>query len=220
VETLNTAALAPKTALELLDAMEGMQRLQVLDDVWTAYVEQAELPEALEVDHQALSELVAEMLAHLARLPRTLSIIRAQLSSLSDEDVDRALEATLAEGPVDAAQARKLLGPVLGDYSLRGAIITACDYAAQTSPVALNELTNKMSLIQMRELRSGDLPKGVKCALYLAIAGAGLAAAIASSGGTFVVVAGVTNVVGTSIWGFGSSGCPEVWADITREVRG
>jgi hypothetical protein len=220
METAEHETLAPKTALELLGAAESMQRLQALDDVWTAYTEQADLPGSLERDHEALSELVAEMLAHLARLPREVTLVRAELSALDDEQIDEALNTALGASSLSPEQAREILGTVLVDYSLRGAIITACDYVAQTTPLALSELTNKMSLIQMRALQRGDLPPGIKCALYLTIAGAGLGAAIAGSGGTVIAIAAVGNVVGGSIWGFKSSGCPDFWADITGELRG
>jgi hypothetical protein len=97
---------------------------------------------------------------------------------------------------------------------------TACDYVVQINPLAIDQLNDKLGRVQHLELRRGDLPLAFKCSLYLAIAGAGVAVAAAASGGAVIVIAGVAQSVGSSIWGFKNSGCRETWSDITREVRG
>jgi len=129
------------------EALAAIQRLQLLDDLWTSYLADAD-PEdraALERDLPALQRLVSEMSTGLRDLPGHLRVVRGLGDDFGQGVVEETLVAMLSSDP----QGRELIGAFrdqLGDVDFRGAVIAACDFLDASGQQTERELEDKLLL--------------------------------------------------------------------------
>jgi hypothetical protein len=187
-----------------------LQRLVALDDLWTAELEVAagagELPEETV---QALVELVHEMENGLGKVDDFVGDLRLLLNELDDQSVESAFGEICESQWAPPSLTKMLTGEMTPDFTLRGAMITACDFVVDIAESEGTLLSSKMSLI-VREQRipDGDFGFPFRCALLLALVGAGVVLAVSSPAAPTLVTLAVVQEVGLGALGWMGANCP------------
>ncbi len=194
-----------------VQAMTLAQRLLALDDLWTAFADSAVNSEdRLTVEEVGVIErLVGEIRDGLYLLDGAAYEVRTMLAASDDETVAEALDA-ISESSGGPFQLRSLLTSALPDYEPRSAAITACDYLRENWGAESDLLGEKLAAVQSGEAPPGDWRFPFKCAAFLMVVGAGVAATIITGGAPVAVGLAVTNGVGGGVLGWTKAGCPDV----------
>jgi hypothetical protein len=205
--------------LAALNAAAEIQRLLLLDDLWSDLLERARRGEdtaALD-DIESMEMLVTELDAGLSRLKDSAYALRQILDATPHGEFAEAL-ARLAEQPESPPHLLARLEAALPDYELRSAAIEACDYV-------LEEIGNEMGLLysKLERLREGEVPEGdfrltFRCALFLASAGASVVGTIGLGGAPVYVGLAVAGALGPAVLAWEST-CRGRLAEVTRGRR-
>jgi hypothetical protein len=191
VESLATRSFA--TAF-VLDA----DRLNVLDDHWTAYLDEDHDALDLERDYGSLQKLGGEIIELLALVAARSAELR-QLVQEFPSDLDKELELLLAEHP-----AREWLLENRPTGYLAENTILACKAIQSATPNAILEIAQKLDRLSSGGFTRGDIPQALKCAIVMAGVGAGVLAACAGPGALIALPAAV--VAGAGIGGSVATG--------------
>jgi hypothetical protein len=209
--------------LAAFEVLVATHRLQLLDELWTSYLELAD-PEdraALDRDLPELRRLVDDMVSELRELPDRARRLRGLMEDLGADVVEQTLAAVLAEHPL-ADQTEDVFRGGLDDYDFRGAVIIACDYLQESSEEAARDLQDKLQSIADGSFEHGDFKLPFRCALFLAGAGASVAGAVA----TAIVTGDVSQlpewagVTMTALIAWVKAGCPGSMREISFGRRG
>jgi hypothetical protein len=219
----STTAANLGAGLDACNALIAGQRLLLLDDLWTGYLEGADPddPAAIERDLPQLRRLVSEMVGGLRELAPHLHLVRNAIEDLGSETVDGTLAAMLSCASHDEAR-METLREQLGDFDVRGAVIEACDYLEAIGGETEREVESKLQTLAGGHFQKGDFKLPVRCAVYLFTAGACIV------GGSVVVVA--TGAIATApAWAgaaiaalraWGGQRCPGAMSEISFGRRG
>jgi hypothetical protein len=160
-------------------------RLNVLDDIWTAYLDEDHDAFDLERDYPGLQKLGGEIIELLASLAERSPELR-QLVREFPSDLDKELELLLADHP-----ARGWLLENRPEGHLAENTMLACETVQSATPKAILEIAQKLDQLAAGEFTSGDIPRALKCAVLMAALGAGVLTACASPGALIVLPAAV-----------------------------
>lgn len=190
-ETLATHSFVTAFVLEV-------DRLNVLDDCWTAYLDEDHDALDLERDYPSLQKLGGEIIDLLASVAARSSELR-QLVQEFPSDLDKELELLLADHP-----ARDWLLENRPTGYLAENTILACETIQSATPDAIAEIAQKLHRLSAGEFTRGDIPQALKCAIVMAGVGAGVLAACAGPGALIALPAAV--VAGAGIGGSVATG--------------
>ncbi len=206
----------PEGRLAATQAVALMQRLLLLDDLWTQLMDAAASgADSSAIDRaEVMRDLVRDMQEGLQEIPDRMYEVRLMLDSLTDEEFDRGLDA-IAASPGAPSDLRSALAAALPDYEPRGASITACDYIIATRAEESALLFEKLDALERGETPGGDFRVPFKCAGFLAVVGAGVAATIMTGGAAAAVGLQLASVVGGGAFGWSGAGCPPVLPQIS-----
>jgi hypothetical protein len=98
-------------------------------------------------------------------------------------------------------------------------IIAACDYLLEETSAETDLLYGKLEAVRRGELSPGDFRFPYRCALFLALAGAGAVATIGLGGAPVYVGLALVNSTGLGVLGWEANGCPRVLPEIGRDRR-
>lgn len=148
----------PEGRLAGMQALALMERLLLLDELWTQLMDAAARGEdrsALERP-DVMRDLVRNMEAALRDIPDQAYELRMMLDSLTDEEFDRGLDA-IAKAPGAPSELQSTLAAALPDYEPRGAVITACDFIRATRDEESALLYRKLDALERGETPGGRL---------------------------------------------------------------
>jgi hypothetical protein len=192
-----------------------MERLSLLDEHWSAYLEAAHSQELEgEPDFQGLLELADQIDNALGAAAEAASDLRVMLEQLNGADPEQVI-ALIREG--DSATA-DVIGEVLDDLDEarpQKAFITACRFLEGNTAAERELLSRKREQLMARVLPDPDLTPIERCMLTIAEIGCiwTLAAGGALSGLGTPIAIGVGVVGGaaqlTKMWK--KSGCKKAW---------
>jgi hypothetical protein len=164
----------PHGRLASIRALLLVQQLLALDDLWTAEMERVTTEQLhTEADIEALTDLVDEMEAGLARLPTAAYEVRLMIEELSDGE----FEASFARMLEGHDELRSSFADDLPDFAPRGAVIVACDFVREKSSGEVLLLREKLEKVQRGEATPGDFLISFRCAGYLVGIGTTIAGA-------------------------------------------
>jgi hypothetical protein len=188
-----TRAIAP---------LAQVQRLLMLDDLWTAYLEDARSEEPTErADFEGLVVLADEMEMVLRSMPLAAAQVAELLEGTSADASEAALELIAANDSQTAEAIAGTLSEDLQDLDPRQAFIAACKFIEAETDSEIDHLNGKRSQLEQGELPDPDLRLNYRCISTLAGIGAlwGLAAAGA------VTVVGAPIAIGVGVVGTATS---------------
>jgi hypothetical protein len=161
-----------KTALATQRMAIGLaadvERLNALDDIWTAYLGAEHDPVTLERDLPELGALVDEMCSLLDRVGRGSHELRTVISRLPTS-LDDELRQTLKQLSLG-----QISFDMLPEPPFAAQVAEACSIVEEEAPAAIHELTEKLRQLRENGYAPGDLGRRLKCAILLAGAGASL----------------------------------------------
>jgi hypothetical protein len=189
------------------------QRLSVLDDVWTTYLAAADPQNAGEIsrDLPQLEQLVAEMQGGLSDVGERAREFQFLFEEATSAEVDEALSHALAAQSLPEQPLREQLAPLQEEGDFRGAVLSGCIYIVRHAQEESDLLGEKLGVLQRGEFTPGDFRFPFKCALFVTIAGAAIAAAWLPPVGAAVTTAAGLVVGPIASW----QDCRDKW----REIR-
>jgi hypothetical protein len=190
------------------EAAALLQRLLILDDLWTAELEQASERGPLGDDEvYTLERLVDAMERGLENVREPLSGIRLMLDEVGDEAVDQAFQ-EIAEAPGAPPRLTETLLSQLDDFELRSAAIAGCAYLEAKAEDEAELLREKLAVIvEGREVPPGDFLIPFRCAALIALVGAGTVSVIGLGGPAGFVALGAVSQVGLGALGWDKAEC-------------
>jgi hypothetical protein len=204
-------------------AVADLRRLLLLDDLWTSRVEAlGSVGSASDDELAALKQLGEEVADAIDSARNSVEPIRAILNAADDAVINEGLRDVIAAHS-QSGQLEEILETAIttegeGAYEFRGAAIAGCDYVLEEAEAEKAELRAQLDRLGEGET-TGDLRPPFRCAVVLALAGAGVALAVATGGGAVLIAAGVVHEVGSVIIEWDSRGCRDLWKAITRGRR-
>lgn len=189
-------------ATRVLPSLAQLERLLILDDVWTDRLERAQGEgESEPVDFRDLIALADEIERALEAAPAATAQVLQLLKEQQDVESDRVLQVIAAGDEQAAGALDELLREDLGDLEPRAAFTAACLYVEAETGAEIDHLRGKRAQLQAEELPDPDLRPAFRCLGTLAGIGAlwGLAAAGA------VTVVGIPIAIGAGVVGSGTT---------------
>jgi hypothetical protein len=209
--TLRPQIGSPQGRFASLKAGQLIGKLIALDDLWTTELAVAKGSEELtDSTIQPLIELVEEMEEGLREVVGPVRELRLMLDEeAGDEAVEQALEDIGKSDWAHPDLTAMVTGEMIPGFSLRGAVITACDYISEVAPSESVVLNGKMTSIRRnRSIPDGDFGLPFRCALLLGLVGAGIALALSTPPGHVALVAiGIVHEVGLGALSWRETNC-------------
>lgn len=172
----------PYGRLVSVRSLSLVQRLLMLDDLWTAELARTTAEGAVSEDTVAmLTQLVDEMRDGLEQLPDAAYEVRHMLDELRGERFDQAL-AAIGEASEPRSDPGAMLSDQLPDYEPQSATIAACDYIREKARAESALLDEKLAAIRRGESTPGDFLLPFRCAVHLLGLGTSVAGAILAGG--------------------------------------
>jgi hypothetical protein len=174
------------------------ERLNLLDDLWTAYLSEDHDATDLERDYPSVQKLGGEIIDLLASLAERSTELR-QLILEFPTDLDAEFELLIADHP---AKEWLLANRPAGHIAQNA--MQACETVEADTPEAILKIAEKLDQLSKKEFTSGDIPPRLKCAILMAGVGAMVLSVCAGPGALIALPAAV--VAGASIGGSVATG--------------
>lgn len=203
VETESSPSLSTVAqATRALAPLAQIQRLLMLDDLWTAYLDDARSEEPTErVDFEGLVALAEEMELALRDTPTAAAQVIELLEDVPQGAGEKALR-LIGESDEHAAGAlAEVLSEDLHGLDARHAFTAACRFIEAETDSEIEHLNGKRSQLEHGELPDPDLRVNFRCISTLV--GIGALWGLAAAGATTVV--GAPIAIGAGVLGAGSS---------------
>lgn len=202
-----------------LRALTTLQDALALDDLWTAYLANMDFDDTarLELDVPELVSLVGAMLGRIGQGTSDVRELRNVLDGYTSDEFEEAVAGLFADRQVEGAQVERNLAGVREDWELRGAVIAACRYIEAETPSVMAETAQQLAGLAAGLSAPGDFPPPFRCALFLAVVGAGIVGSIGPHG--LITAPTLVNAVAGGALGWGSSGCGETLEALARHRR-
>jgi hypothetical protein len=196
-------------------------RLNVLDDIWTAYLGQLDPDDApaLERDRDVITSLGNAIIELIPEVAARAGDVRMMFGGLRDEDFSEARARLEEADPQLVGELSDLLATEMDDYEIRGATIEACDFLIDTADEETDVLVAKLDRVTSGGFTRGDVRPPWKCAVYVLEIGVETALAIAAGAMPPYQLLGMALVIRRAYSGWKASGCREFWRQITRFRR-
>jgi hypothetical protein len=201
--------------IELARARVQLETLDVLDDVWTGYLEMAD-QDMVDRDRAELLALADAVQGSIPGAQSGVARLSRTLEAFSEQDVDRAIGEIEERFPEVVASLRLELADVLEEYSFRGLLIDACLFLLEQLPEEEATIRAKRDRIEQGEFVPGDVSRGAKCAMGVAFLGFGVAD-IVMTGGVLSIVVGGGAHAGAFVLGW--QDCRNTVSTIWRRLR-
>ena len=189
-----------------IEAVMGTQRLLVLDDVWTSYLDHAS-PDDVRRDLPDLKRLVKEMQKGLTEIRRRLPAAIDRLAQLSDEDIEQALTRLLDADAANATDLRASFAEDVGEEGLRRTLVAACVYVDLEAEEEIEYLGAKLDRLRKGKFEPGDMRPGTRCAVELVGVALG---AVGCAAGLLGCVSAVGPIVTGLVLSWKESGCRNI----------
>jgi hypothetical protein len=197
------------------NAMMNTQQLLVLDDQWSALIEDAskEPAGASRETLPVLRQAVTDMQAGLVRARRDAAATRTVLLSISDEAYAQGIAAITAS--LELATELADIRNALGDAISRSAAIAACEQIERDAHGEGALLREKLRTFEEGTLAAGDLRLPFRCAMTLLALSAAVVSAIGLGGATVFVGLGAVSGTWFASRTWVSDNCPVPFAKAT-----
>ena len=202
--------------IELARIAVQLAQLDELDNVWTAYLDEAD-PADIERDRDELVALAGSLGDAIVATTAGMTRLVAILESFSDEAVDDAFAAIRSRNPQVVGDFDFRLAEVLAEYSYRGMLIEACQLLRDELPEEATDVAEKGAVFLQGGTALGDLQPWRKCALNVAVVGLGIAGIVMTGGAASgIVVSSASQIVSLGVtW---EDGCSHVARRIWRRL--
>lgn len=188
-------------ATQALQPLAQIQRLLMLDDLWTAYLEDARSEQPIErVDFGSLIALAKEMELALRETPAAAGRVRELLEDLPPEADDGAIGMIGTSNERIAGALATVLSRDLRGLDPRRAFIAACRFVEIETNDEIAHLIGKCEQLEQGNLPDPDLRINFRCISTLV--GIGALWGLAAAGATTVV--GAPIAIGAGVLGAGS----------------
>jgi hypothetical protein len=162
-------ARAPLATQQMAVALAAdIQKLNALDDVWTAYLGAEPEPSAVEAELHVLRDLVEEMCLLMGAVARGCGELRGIVREI-EVDLDEELRRVLAQDEIG-----ETLRQALPDAPFARQVVEACSIVESEAGAEINALREKLHQLSELGFAPGDMGGKMKCAILLAGAGASL----------------------------------------------
>jgi len=166
-----------------------LDRLSSVDDLWTAYLDQASV-EDVTSEAAELDRLASRMIDALESARTPVERLRATLEAMGEDEIESALSEVEREYPELYGRAYELLAELFAEYSMRGAAIEACTYLEEQLPNEIGAVEEKRQRLAAGEFQPGDMSPPGRCALSAAKLGLATALIAVTGGGAAPIVRG------------------------------
>jgi hypothetical protein len=194
-------------------ALAHVDRLLILDDLWTTYLATTAPPEA---DLPAVVRLGEAMDVALDALPRLLRPVVFELGGVDSGRFDTHIHELTAR---DERLASALGSIAPGGGSVHAALLDACRVVVDAVPEELALLRSKVQAARTGLLPDPDLSPGMRCGLTLVGAAAAATGTIASGGAAMVVATGLLGQMAALLLAWEGSGCSSKWQTFRARLR-
>jgi hypothetical protein len=203
--------------VELARIAVQLAQLDELDDIWTAYLDEAD-PSDIEHDRDELVALANALHESILAATGGMARLVAILESLSEDAIDDAFGAIRDRHPDLMNDFDNRLAEVLAEYSYRGMLIDACQLLRDELPEEAADVVEKRSQFMQGGTPLGDLKPWRKCALNVAVVGLGIAGIVMTGGAASgLIVSSASQIVSFGVtW---EDGCSHVASRIWRRLR-
>lgn len=192
------SALAEAT--RVLGPLVHIQRLLALDDLWTAYLEDARSGNPTEtVDPKGLIMLAEEMELALRDMPSAAGQVIELLDELPPEADADTLQAIAAQDERLAGALNRILTHDLDGLEPRTAFVAACRFIQAETDSEIQHLISKRVQLEHGELPDPDLRINFRC--IATIVGIAAISALAAAGAASVI--GAPIAIGLGVVGGG-----------------
>jgi hypothetical protein len=202
----------------LTDVKLHLDRLSTVDDLWTAYLDQASVDDVTSQGEE-LDRLASRMLDALDSARGPVERLRATLEAIGEDEIESALSEIEREYPELYGRARESLAELLAEYSVRGAAIEACTYLEKQLPDEIGTVEEKRRRLAAGKFQPGDMSPRARCALSGAKLGLATALIAVTGGGAAPLVLGGA----LALTEFGENwrkGCGALASNIWTRLRG
>ncbi len=165
-----------------------VQRLNALDDVWTAFLEAEPEPTAVARDLPVLHDLVNDICELLEVVARGCGELRGAIREI-EVDLDEELHRVLAQHAVGES-----LLSSLPDAPFVSQVVEACSIVESEAGAEISAFQEKLRQLAESGFAPGDMGGRLKCAILLAGSGASLVG---------LILTPVAIVPGTAVAGAG-----------------
>jgi hypothetical protein len=149
------------------EASDTAHRLNLLDDLWSAYAGQVESGVVPLIDDpEGLRRLVGDMQALVGDLDATAGELRLTIRGMGGEAIDRALLSLLDQDP-NGPRLKDELGQALAGRAFSEATIAACDYLQTHASDEIGHLQRGLDALLSGGLAQGDFKVPFKCSLTI-----------------------------------------------------
>lgn len=148
-----------------LRGVAATERLLLLDDLWTMYVERAR-PVDVRRGLSDVEALVSDMAAGLDELRDAAAAIRPVLAAADDEAVERAVQDALGDHP-EGEELTSFLREATQPEGIRVAMLAAADYVIAEAEPERGMLEEQLGSLRADAEAGGDLRLNMKCSVYL-----------------------------------------------------
>lgn len=196
-------------ATRAIPPLAQIQRLLMLDDFWTASLEDARSGDPTQdVDHEDLVALAKEMELALRDMPSAAAQVIELLDESPPEFDAHALQAIASSDERVADALGTILSEDLGGLDARRAFTAACRFVQAETDSEIEHLAGKRIQLEQGELPDPDLRINFRCIATLV--GIGALCALAAAGATTVI--GTPIAIGLGVLGAGAL-LVEKWED-------
>jgi hypothetical protein len=194
-ESSPTQLSALSEATRALAPLAQIQRLLTLDDLWTAYLEDARSGNPTEaVDPEGLIALAEEMELALRDTPAAAGQVIELLDKLPPESEIGMLRAIAAQDDQLAGALGRILTNDLGGLETRSAFLAACRFVQTETESEIKHLISKRVQLERGELPDPDLRISFRC--IATIVGIAAISALAAAGAVSVIGAPIAISLG------------------------
>ena len=195
-----------------------LDRLSSVDDLWTAYLDQASV-EDVTSEAAELDRLASRMIDALESARTPVERLRATLEAMGEDEIESALSEVEREYPELYGRAYELLAELFAEYSMRGAAIEACTYLEEQLPNEIGAVEEKRQRLAAGEFQPGDMSPPGRCALSAAKLGLATALIAVTGGGAAPIVLG--GVLALTDFGENwTKGCGALAGTVWARLRG
>jgi hypothetical protein len=197
------------------EAMASVDRLLLLDDLWTSSLSELDpsAPASVQGMSDDFKDLVGAMDGSLWELGDRLPKFQDVLQSAEASEVDQALREILRPRPDAASAYEKMFEADITEVGVYGAGNLACQYIVRELDAERTTLAAKLVQIEKGEVPDPDLRPPFRCALFLAKLVAAGVVVIGSHG--LALAAGIFDGVDRAVSEWNKSRCKDLWGAIT-----
>ncbi len=198
-----------------IEAVMSTQRLLILDDIWTSYLDHASSDD-VQRDFPDLKRLVKDMQKGLSEIRRRIPSTIDRLAQLSDDDIHQAFSRLFDAAATNAAEVRASFEKDVGEEGVRRTLVAACMYVDLEAEDEIEYLGAKLHRLREGRFEPGDMRPGTRCAVELAGVALG---AVGCATGPLGCISAVGPIVTGLVLNWKESGCRNLAKSMFSRLR-